>query len=87
MPWRVLVLHFTCFPCVATAQAVFETLARESNLFRVPIIDEDRQMFNLVTQSQVIAWLHGNKDKLGTIVVRFGPVAALQSCNCCRTRH
>jgi CBS domain-containing protein len=51
-----------------SAMAVVEPLAREPQLHRIPVIDPDtKQMFNLVTQSQVLRWLHKHLDIMGTI--------------------
>jgi len=44
---------------------VMESLAREHDLHRVPIIDDDRQLMNMITQSQVVKFLYENLDKLG----------------------
>eukprot|EP00456_Euglypha_rotunda_P025964 TRINITY_DN2092_c0_g1_i10.p1 TRINITY_DN2092_c0_g1~~TRINITY_DN2092_c0_g1_i10.p1 ORF type:complete len:330 (-),score=51.28 TRINITY_DN2092_c0_g1_i10:23-1012(-) len=48
-----------------SALAVVEALAKEEALHRVPVVDQNRQMFNLVTQSQVIDFLHKNVTLLG----------------------
>jgi CBS domain-containing protein len=48
-----------------SALSVIEPLAREENLHRVPVIDQNRQMFNLVTQSQVVEYLAKNLDRIG----------------------
>jgi len=48
-----------------SALAVLEPLARTENLHRIPVIDKNRQMFNLVTQSQVVAFLAKNLDLIG----------------------
>jgi len=48
-----------------SALAVFEPLAREQALHRVPVVDKDRQIFNLVTQFQVLAFLKTNLAVLG----------------------
>jgi CBS domain-containing protein len=48
-----------------SALAVVEPLAREENLHRVPVINKERQMFNLVTQSQVIDWMAANLHRIG----------------------
>jgi CBS domain-containing protein len=45
---------------------VIECLAREPTLHRVPIIDQDRQLMNLITQSQVSSFLFGNLEKIGS---------------------
>lgn len=47
---------------------VFELLAREDELHRVPIVNENRQLVNLVTQSKVIKFLHRHMDQVGTKV-------------------
>lgn len=44
---------------------VIEALAREHDLHRVPIIDNERQLMNLITQSQVVRFLYENLDKIG----------------------
>jgi len=44
-----------------------ETLAREEALHRVPIIDANRNLKSVLTQSQVIEFLYDNYDKLGLI--------------------
>jgi len=44
---------------------VIETLARESDLHRVPIVDNDRQLMNLITQTQVGMFLVGNIESIG----------------------
>jgi len=48
-----------------SALAVLEPLAREEALHRVPVVDQDRQMFNLVTQFQVVTFLRKHLDLLG----------------------
>jgi 5'-AMP-activated protein kinase regulatory gamma subunit len=42
-----------------------EALARERSLHRVPVIDDERQLMNLITQSQVIRFLQQNLHLLG----------------------
>jgi len=44
---------------------VVECLAREHDLHRVPIVDNDRQLMNLITQSQIAKYLYGNMGKIG----------------------
>jgi CBS domain-containing protein len=44
-----------------------ETMAREEHLHRVPIIDEDRKLKSVLSQSQVIEFINANLDTLGTI--------------------
>jgi CBS domain-containing protein len=48
-----------------SAMSVVEPLAREENLHRVPVIDKERQMSNLVTQSQVVDFLAKNQHLIG----------------------
>jgi len=61
--------RFNPIPRGYSAFAVWEALAREHDMHRVPIIDPDtRLMWNLVTQSQVIKWLHDNMSKLGSVL-------------------
>jgi len=47
-----------------------EALAKERNLYRVAVIDDDRQLLNLITDSQVLTFLHENIDKIGPKVDR-----------------
>jgi len=47
--------------------AVTEVLGRERGLHRVPIIDQNRRLVHLVTQSQLVTLLHQYTDKLGDI--------------------
>eukprot|EP00163_Fabomonas_tropica_P014201 TRINITY_DN258_c0_g1_i2.p1 TRINITY_DN258_c0_g1~~TRINITY_DN258_c0_g1_i2.p1 ORF type:complete len:310 (-),score=95.86 TRINITY_DN258_c0_g1_i2:169-1098(-) len=42
-----------------------EAMARIPNLHRVPIVDEDRKLKAILTQSNVINWLHQRLDMLG----------------------
>jgi len=42
-----------------------EALAKERNLYRVAVIDDDRQLLNLITDSQVLTFLHENIEKIG----------------------
>jgi CBS domain-containing protein len=60
-----------------SALAVLETLARESGLHRVPVIDSKRAIYNLVTQSQVAEFLAQNIDLLGNM--KDKPVALCQN--------
>jgi len=49
-----------------SAFAVFEPMAREKGLHRVPVVDpETRQLYNLVTQSQIVNFLYANINLLG----------------------
>lgn len=50
-----------------SAFAVVEALAREHALHRVPVVDSNRFVLNLVTQSQVIRWLSDHIDLIGSI--------------------
>jgi len=50
----------------SSALAVVEPLARTENLHRIPVIDKNRQMINLVTQSQVVTFLANNLNRIGT---------------------
>jgi len=47
--------------------AVMEVLARERGLHRVPIIDQNFRLVHLVTQSQLVTFLHKNVTMLGSI--------------------
>jgi len=47
--------------------AAVELLARERGLHRVPIVDEDRKLVHLATQSQVVDFLSRNLESMGTI--------------------
>lgn len=42
-----------------------EALAKERNLYRVAVVDDDRQLLNLLTDSQVLHFLQQNIDKIG----------------------
>lgn len=42
-----------------------EALAKERNLYRVAVVDDDRQLLNLITDSQVLNFLYENIDKIG----------------------
>jgi len=42
-----------------------EALAKEAQLHRVPVIDEDRQLMSLITQSQVVRFLQQNMASIG----------------------
>eukprot|EP00457_Paulinella_chromatophora_P010423 gb/GEZN01010525.1/.p1 GENE.gb/GEZN01010525.1/~~gb/GEZN01010525.1/.p1 ORF type:complete len:335 (-),score=59.08 gb/GEZN01010525.1/:204-1208(-) len=50
-----------------SAFAVVEALAVEPSLHRVPIVDSNRTLWNLVTQFQVVQWLNKNKSLLGEL--------------------
>jgi len=47
--------------------AAVEALAREKGLHRVPIIDQDRRLFTVITQSQLIKILGLNLDIVGDV--------------------
>lgn len=59
-PYHPIIAGFSAF-------AVMETLGREKGAHRVAIINNrvDRKISNLVTESQVIRWLHNSIDALG----------------------
>jgi 5'-AMP-activated protein kinase regulatory gamma subunit len=42
-----------------------EALARERSLHRVPVVDDERKLMNLITQSQVVRFLQQNMHLLG----------------------
>jgi len=52
-----------------------ETMAREEHLHRVPVIDEERNLKSILSQSQVIEFIHQNIQTLGTI--KDKPVASM----------
>lgn len=56
-----------------------ELLAREPGLHRVPIVDADRQLKSLLTQSQVVDFVVANIHLLGDI--RSKPVSQMESGN------
>lgn len=53
-----------------SALAVVEALARERGLHRVPVIDSNRRIVNLVTNSQVLNYLNENIDLLGSVLIK-----------------
>ena len=53
-----------------SALAVVEALARERGLHRVPVIDSNRRIVNLVTNSQVLKYLNDNIDLLGSVLIK-----------------
>jgi CBS domain-containing protein len=53
-----------------------EALAKEDSLHRVPVIDDERQLMNLITQSQVVRFLQQNMHLLGD--KRLTPVKEIQ---------
>ena len=42
-----------------------EALAKEKNLHRIPIIDQERKLVTVITQSQIVEILGKNMDKIG----------------------
>eukprot|EP00052_Salpingoeca_macrocollata_P004327 m.40689 g.40689 ORF g.40689 m.40689 type:complete len:339 (-) comp14141_c0_seq1:32-1048(-) len=42
-----------------------ELLAREKELHRLPVVDENHKIINLITQSKVVEFMNANKDLLG----------------------
>jgi len=42
-----------------------EILARERGLHRVPVIDENRKLINIITQSQLVQFLHEHLNMIG----------------------
>jgi CBS domain-containing protein len=46
--------------------SAIETLAREPHLHRVPIIDNDRKLVNIITQSQIIEFIIQNMHIVGS---------------------
>lgn len=59
-PYHPVHLGFSLFSAI-------ELLARVDNLHRIPIIDTDRQLKSILTQSLVIDYLISNMDSIGTI--------------------
>jgi len=59
-PYHPVTVGYSLFSAI-------EALAKEENLHRVPVIDKDRQLKSLLTQSQVIDFVVANLDSLGTI--------------------
>jgi len=43
----------------------FEILGKEPNVHRVPILDEDRILLNIITESQAVKFIHKNLPLLG----------------------
>eukprot|EP01118_Nematostelium_gracile_P017374 TRINITY_DN739_c0_g1_i1.p1 TRINITY_DN739_c0_g1~~TRINITY_DN739_c0_g1_i1.p1 ORF type:complete len:371 (-),score=125.35 TRINITY_DN739_c0_g1_i1:85-1107(-) len=54
-----------------------EAMAREPSLHRIPVIDADRKLITVVTQSQLISIINKNMDLLGE--KKDKPVSALES--------
>jgi len=44
-----------------------EVLAREPGCHRIPVIDQNRNLVNMITQTQIIDWLVRNMDKMGPL--------------------
>jgi len=59
-PYHPVTVGYSLFSAI-------EALAREDTLHRVPVIDKDRQLKSLLTQSQVIDFVVSNLDSVGTI--------------------
>jgi len=57
-PFHPIIKGFSLF-------SVMEALAKEPNLERIPIVDEQRNLVNIVTQSQVVSFLSKNLMRLG----------------------
>jgi len=47
--------------------SAFEILAKEDGVHRIPVIDTNRKLINLLTQSQCVRYLNTTLDQLGTI--------------------
>jgi CBS domain-containing protein len=58
--------------------SVIEALAKENNLHRVPLINENRELKNILTQSQVTAFLHQNIALLGGKAKK--PIGSITGC-------
>lgn len=56
-----------------------ELLAKEPGLHRIPVIDQNRKLVNIITQSQVLKFIHDNMNILGT--VRNKPVTQFPTYN------
>jgi len=57
--------------------SAIELLAREHGLHRIPVIDENRKLVNIITQTQVIQFLNKNINKMGPIKDR--PITMMPS--------
>jgi len=56
----------------------FEMMAREKCLHRIPIVDEDRNLKNVLTQSHLVEWLNNNSKLLGS--KRTKPISQIVPC-------
>jgi len=56
--------------------SAIEAMAREEHLHRVPIIDGDRQLKSVLSQSQVIEYIQANLESLGSI--KNKPVGSME---------
>jgi CBS-domain-containing membrane protein len=56
--------------------SAMELLARERGLHRVPVVDENRQLVNLITQSQLLRYLQSHMKELGPI--KDKPIAEMR---------
>eukprot|EP01102_Stenamoeba_stenopodia_P006724 TRINITY_DN1869_c0_g1_i1.p1 TRINITY_DN1869_c0_g1~~TRINITY_DN1869_c0_g1_i1.p1 ORF type:complete len:360 (+),score=80.83 TRINITY_DN1869_c0_g1_i1:204-1283(+) len=59
-PYHPVTVGYSLFSAI-------ESLAREDTLHRVPVIDKDRQLKSLLTQSQVIDFVVSNLESVGSI--------------------
>eukprot|EP00808_Paulinella_micropora_P021914 g26849.t1 len=50
-----------------SAFSVVEALAVEPSLHRVPVVDQNRKLWNLVTQWQIVCWLNKNEKLMGDV--------------------
>jgi len=57
--------------------AAFELLAREHGLHRVPVVDSERKLVNMITQTQIVQFLNKNINKIGSI--KDKPITMLPS--------
>jgi len=70
-PYHPVTVGYSLFSAV-------ELLAREQGLHRVPVIDRERQLKSLVTQSQVVDFVVANMNLLGDI--RMKPLSTMEAC-------
>lgn len=59
-PYHPVHIGFSLFSAI-------ELLAKVPNLHRIPIIDDDRQLKSIITQSLVVDYLVANMDSIGSI--------------------
>jgi len=71
-PYHPIHLGFSLFSAI-------ELLAKVPTLHRIPIIDNERQLKSILTQSQVIDYLVANIDSIGSI--RTKPVSMMEAGN------